>query len=83
MSIFYDGQMFEVTKSYSQLGIEAGDMGVIWATYSIQPPTFEVTTSTASREEYDITLSEDELLSLFSPIAVPSSAKQLLKVKAA
>lgn len=44
-----------------QLGMTAGQTGVIWALYETQPPAYEVTFRTRDGEEFDALMYEEEL----------------------
>ena len=61
MSKFAEGATVAVKSDNHQLGLVAGDTGIIWAMYDIQPPAYEVTFSPRNGEEFDALMYEQEL----------------------
>jgi hypothetical protein len=58
---FTEGAIVAVKKDNPQLGLVAGDTGVVWAMYDIEPPAYEVTFSPQNGEEFDALMYEQEL----------------------
>ncbi len=58
---FAEGATVAVKSDNPQLGLVAGDMGVVWALYDITPPAYEVTFSPQNGEEFDALMYEQEL----------------------
>ena len=58
---FSDGEVVAVTADYSDLELNVGDTGVIWAFYNTTPPAYEVTFTGKDGRPFDMTMSEDEL----------------------
>jgi hypothetical protein len=59
---FDEGQSVSLRQDRPNLGLKAGDIGVIWARYANEPPSYEVTFKDAAGQEFDMTLAEDELV---------------------
>ena len=72
---FSDGEVVATTEDYSELGLNVGDTGVVWAFYSTTPPAYEVTFQGQDGEPFDMTMSEDEL------VAVPDTRELSLAGK--
>ncbi len=53
--------MAAIKNDNPQLGLVAGDTGVVWAMYDIQPPAYEVTFSPQNEDEFDALMHEEEL----------------------
>jgi hypothetical protein len=58
---FHEGQKVAIRGDCPRLGLRTGDIGVIWALYDIEPPSYEVTFTRTNEEAFDMTLSEDEI----------------------
>ncbi len=58
---FTEGSTVAIKNDNPQLGLIAGDTGVVWAMYDIQPPAYEVTFSPADGDEFDALMYEEEL----------------------
>lgn len=58
---FAEGATVAVKNDNPQLGLVAGDTGVLWALYDITPPAYEVTFSPQNGEEFDALMYEQEL----------------------
>ena len=58
---FAEGAVVAVKSDNYQLGLFAGDMGVVWALYEIEPPAYEVAFSPREGEEFDALMYEQEL----------------------
>ena len=61
---FSDGEIVAITEDYSELGLNVGDTGVVWAFYDTKPPAYEVTFRGEDGEPFDMTMSEDELVAV-------------------
>ena len=58
---FAEGQTVALKEDNTQLGLRAGDQGVIWALYDHDPPMYEVTFKTDDGLEIDFSVAEDEI----------------------
>jgi len=58
---FTEGAIVAIKNDNPQLGLVAGDTGVVWALYDIEPPAYEVTFSPRNGEEFDALMYEQEL----------------------
>ncbi len=58
---FAQGAIVAIKNDNPQLGLVAGDTGVVWALYDIEPPAYEVTFSPQIGEEFDALMYEEEL----------------------
>lgn len=58
---FAEGATVAVKSDNQQLGLVAGETGVIWALYDIAPPAYEVTFSPQNGDEFDALMYEQEL----------------------
>ena len=58
---FSEGACVALKNDNPQLGLVAGDTGVVWALYETQPPAYEVTFRTRDGEEFDALTYEEEL----------------------
>jgi len=59
---FTQGAIVAIKNDNPQLGLVAGNTGVIWAMYEIEPPAYEVTFSPQEGEEFDALMYEHELM---------------------
>ncbi len=77
---FHDGQTVALMKDYPELGLKAGDTGIVWTMYSLDPPAYEVTMQCSNGEKLDVTVTEDELAAEESSLkATPSASKDRVK----
>ena len=58
---FGEGTRAALKNDNPQLGLLAGDTGIVWALYETQPPAYEVTFRTQDGEEFDALTYEEEL----------------------
>ena len=58
---YREGQRVAVRDDWPRLGLSAGDTGVIWCMYNIDPPTYEVNFQDKSGKLFGMTLEEDEI----------------------
>ena len=58
---FAEGATVAVKSDNHQLGLVAGDTGVVWALYEVEPPAYEVAFSPQNGEEFDALMYESEL----------------------
>ena len=70
---FNEGQSVTLRENYPDLGLMAGDTGVIWAAYDTDPRSYEATFFTSSESAFDMTVAEGEIE------AVPPVATQAVK----
>ncbi len=76
---FSEGACVALKNDNPQLGLVAGDTGVVWALYETQPPAYEVTFRTQDGEEFDALTYEEELTEPAAgrEAAVPSVERRL------
>jgi len=75
---FHEGESVRLKADHPVLGLKAGDTGRVWALYAAESPSYEVTFHPAEGDTFDVTLSEEELLSAnSSPASFGISAKQV------
>lgn len=60
---FRQGDAVAIREDRLELGLKAGDTGTIWALYTLETLTYEVTFRTKEDDEFDLTLEECELTS--------------------
>ena len=65
---FREDQEVVLRNDYPELGLHAGDRGVIFCYYELDEPAYEVTIRNEAGEEFGMVLSEHE-------IALPSRAR--------
>lgn len=70
---FTDGEVVAITEDYSDLDLNVGDTGVIWAFYNTTPPAYEVTFTGKDGKSFDMTMSEDELVAVPAPRELAAS----------
>lgn len=58
---FSEGARVALKSDNPQLGLVAGDIGMIWALYDTQPPAYEVTFCSQEGGEFDALMYEEEL----------------------
>ncbi len=58
---FTEGATVAIKNDNPQLGLVAGDTGIVWVMYDIQPPAYEVTFSPQNGDEFDALMYEEEL----------------------
>lgn len=58
---FSEGDSVALVEDYRSLGLSAGDVGVIWVSYSTTPPAYDVTFRGADGRQFDMVLEEHEL----------------------
>lgn len=73
MFSFADGQIVAIKDDRPSLGLKAGDTGRVWALYSLEPPAYEVTFRGADGRDFDVTMSESELM---PPLPVGRSTRK-------
>ena len=57
-----EGAVVAIKNDNPQLGLVAGDTGIIWALYDIEPPAYEITFRLQNGEEFDALMYETELV---------------------
>ena len=50
-----------VREDHPDLGLRAGDSGIVWALYDTNPPAYEVAFRDADGVEFDFLMEQDEL----------------------
>ncbi len=58
---YAEGDTVALKENYAELGLCAGDTGVIWVLYNTVPPAYDVTFRDAEGRAFDMVLDEDEL----------------------
>lgn len=58
---FGEGTVVVLRNDRPGLDLKAGDAGVVWALYQTQPPMYEVTFRDRSGQDFDVTMTEDEI----------------------
>ena len=58
---FSEGDIITLAISYPTLGLEIGAQGRVWTLYTTDLPSYEATFCGADGEEFDLTVSEDEI----------------------
>ncbi len=74
---FAEGAIVTVKNDNPQMGLAAGDTGVIWARADMEPPAYEVSFSPQNGEEFDALMYEQELT---EPAAVSRQERSLSAV---
>lgn len=64
---FHEGACVAVKSDNLELGLSAGETGIVWALYDTQPPAYEVTFSPQSGSAFDALMYEDELADPAAP----------------
>lgn len=59
---FAEGAVVALKNDKPDLDMKAGDIGVVWALYEMQPPMYEVTFRDRSGQDFDMTMEEDEIV---------------------
>ncbi len=59
--LFSEGDTVALKENYPSLGLSAGNIGVIWVSYSTTPPAYDATFQDAEGRAFDMVLDEDEL----------------------
>lgn len=67
---FAEGATVALKANDPALDLNAGTPGTVWALYNSSPPSYEVTFVGKDGEEFDVTMSEEEL-------TVPSVTREL------
>ncbi len=60
---YREGEAVRIKEDRPVLGLHAGDIGVVWALYEMDQPTYEVSLRTPGGVDFDLTASEGELVS--------------------
>ncbi len=79
---FHEGHSVSLRADFPALGLKAGEIGVVWATYATAPVSYEVTFR-RSGDEFDMTVTESDLVAVDSETShgAPRAVKR--KVEAA
>lgn len=64
---YREGEAVRIKEDRPALGLRAGDIGVVWALYEMDSPAYEVSFRNAGGDDFDLTASEDELVSALAP----------------
>lgn len=72
---FAEGMAVALKADDPALDLDAGTPGVVWALYSSTPPSYEVTFAGKDGEEFDVTMSEDELVTANVPRELAASRR--------
>ena len=59
---FLEGQYVSLRADYPDLGMKAGEIGVVWAAYATDPPSYEVTFRRSGDDQFDMTIAERDLV---------------------
>ncbi len=68
---FAEGAVVALKNDKPGLELKAGDTGVVWALYEMQPPMYEVTFRDHSGQDFDMTMQENEITEV---VTVPRPA---------
>ena len=71
---FHEGQSVALLEDKLHVGLKAGDTGVVWAAYATDPPAYEVTFCGVSKNAFDMSVLEEEIVATES-----SHQEQILK----
>jgi hypothetical protein len=66
---FREGQSVSLRTDYPALGMKAGDIGVVWAAYTTDPTSYEVTFRHAGSDAFDMTVTEGDLAAVDSSVS--------------
>ncbi len=58
---YREGTTVAIKNDMPGLTLKAGDAGTIWALYDMQPPMYEITFRASDGQDFDLTLSEEEI----------------------